>query len=107
MEGTMSCDLIFNDGDSTIVASAGTWAAISKKDQRISVTFPYAPVYTGVASTTIDIPMATFLIYKKFCEQQHIDADLTRANLPNIIANYSPRQPSISHQHNYDSLSHK
>ena len=104
----MSCDLIF-DGNrgGLVVASAGTWSAVSEKDGTISITYPYAKQIYGVSSTIINLPMETFLNYKKFCEEKSIDANMTEENLPDIIKNHSRRPSGAKHAHDYDVLNPK
>ena len=74
----MSCDIIFNVRKGLAVASAGAWVVESCDEQTISITYLSSGPTSGASSATIDLPMAVFLNYKNFCEQTHIDVDLTR-----------------------------
>ncbi len=103
----MSCDIIFNVRKGVVVASAGAWVVESCDEQTISITYLSSGPTSGACSTTIELPMAAFLNYKNFCEQTHLDIDLTKSNIPNIIANHSHRPSSMSHAHNYGALAQK
>lgn len=102
----MSCDLIFNDKARGLIvaASSGSWAAMSNDGKVTKIVYPSIDAISGgVIDADIMIPFKTFLKYKRHCEKELIDADLTEENLPNVIRNYG-YQTKI---HNYDVLNHQ
>lgn len=93
LEDRMSCDLFFqNEKGHIIVVSAGAWSVVSRNDGTVEINYPYSSSTTGVMSTNVKISIDAFLNYKKECESNSADANLTNENLQHIIAEFEKKK---------------